>query len=1144
VVWCGNVTRRFLQLLNSLFRRANEYSHISTNEDMYAVIPASDIVQDPTKEGFSLKHPGFTPDHYLAHKRKVPLNDISTKRNSLQPEGTEMKNKKKIDRVDDKMSSSNSRNSVMNTGGGAAAVAVAGVVTIAAADRARQSKVIGSGLVPSARYSQGGGQTSATACNSASHSNGSNHRRTDLSRFNDDTVDNSDSSDRDNDSDSDNHGDGDSDSNSGDSRRRGGMVQDKGTGKGQEKGKGNVRQGARTSISTISSKSRVSLSVSKHIPTSTAQRGARNNGSGSESDSDSDVDSSNSASTHSERNLTASRQLTSSKKKKDGSSSRGECNHRDIDRDSEGKGKGSNVRRSNGSSSAAATKHSRPASFSSTSTSASKSKSQSKPVSSSGAGAGANIAVDAVRSSKSKSQSQSVRMAGLDTQHAVSLNRNKSKSSASVKAGNADSIQMKKSATTAKNVVRKSKETNKGKEKEKGKEKMTVLGAGRGNVKGQGRDDAGCASDFHRICLGMHLTDYSPGKNYFPISYHTNGQEYGFTDYDRSKSKGDEDDDSQSNEYDTDEPIFIERVEKLEDRKVFDLDEENYFFDYEDDKTEMEFESDAGPETVEAECSSSDDDDKDESEGKGKGKVGGDVRSVQVQINGADRGDVRKLGGDTRNDDYEDRSRTDSGSGSGSGSCVDLTGGHDSQKQKQKTGESVEDGSDEDDEIMSVHSSICDDNDSYNCDYSDKGDDQDDGDDDLHSVHSSVDSIQHTPPPQQRTPNAQYHTSPPHHHTPHARHHTPPPHCSTEHSHPLGTYRASLSRAAKIPECNYGSTSDDDSEGSDDNANNENIENNGKIDKIEDDNICDASAVERLAKSPSSVSTSPSCESIVRERGREKAIRDDDAVSLRETHSRVDDDDRILGLHPENMSIHSADENEHDGDESSSQCDGNPLKAEVIVNEKEKNEGHSRDGETDRCARREGGVGVISRDGRDVGGEEVATAVDRTAPLCSPPSAAIKRSHRDSSKSQKDKCKRIYIDISDSESVTDQITRIDFKAKKISKKMLALISKEEKKKTKSGPKKKVQAPEDFTNFSKIILKNIPRPEAPFIALYEGVQRLYLDEGMESVRYFAGHIEDRSAHCCTVPCCTVPCCAAQCCLFLSTDLLNRTHIVKS
>jgi hypothetical protein len=435
-----------------------------------------------------------------------------------------------------------------------------------------------------------------------------------------------------------------------------------------------------------------------------------------------------------------------------------------------------------------------------------------------------------------------------------------------------------------------------------------------------------------------------------------------------------------------------------------------------------------------------------------------------------------------------------------------------------------------------VHSSICDDNYNYNCDYSDKGDDQDDGDDELHSVHSSVDSTQHTPPPQQRTPNAQYHTPPPHHHTPHAQHHTPPPHCSTEHSHPLGTSRASLSRAAKIPECNYGSTSDDDSEDSDGNANNENIEKNDENDKIEDDDICDLRAVKRLVKSPSSVSTSPSCESIVSQRGREKASHDD-AVSVREAHARVDDDNRILDLHPENISIHSADENEHDGEESSSRCDGTHLKAEV--KEKEKDGGCSRVGETQRCTKRGGGVGVISRDGGDVGVEGVATADDRTAPLSSLPSAAVKRSHRDSSRSQKDECKRIYIDISDSESVTDQITRIDSKAKKISKKMLALISKEEKKKTKSRSKKNVPAPEDFTNFSKIILKNIPRPEAPFIALYEGVQRLYLDEGMESVRYFAGHIEDRSAHCCNVPCR-----AALYFLFVSTDLLNRTHIVKS
>lgn len=1112
---------------------------------MYAVIPACDIVQHPTKEGFSLKHPGFTPDHYLpsrsiaspgrddsknvAHKRKVPLNDISTKRNSLLPEGIEMNKIKMTDRVEDKMSSSNSRNSVTNTGGRAAAAAAAKTKAAAAADRARQSKVIGSGAVPSARFSQGRGQTSAAAFNSASHPIGSNHRRTDSSRFNDGDVDNSDSSDSDNNSDS------DSDSNSRDSRSRRGMVQDKGKGKGKEEGKGSGRQGSRTSMSTNSSKSRpapVSLSASKHIPTSTAQRGARNNGSGSESesDSDSDVNSSNSASTHSDRNLTASRQLTSSKKK-NGSSNRGECR----DRDSEGKG--SNERRSSGSSSAAATKQSRPASISSTSTSTSKLKSHSKPLSSSGAGAGAgtNRAADTVRSSKSKSQSE--RMAGSDTQHAVSWNQKKPKSSASTKAGNANSARMKKSATTAKNIVRKSKETNKGKEKGKRKEKETAIGAGKGNVKGKGRDDGGCTSGFHRICLGMHLTDYSPGKNYFPSSYHTNGQEYGFTDYDRSKIRGDEEDDCESNEYDTDEPIFIERVEKVEDRKVFDLDEENYFYDYEDDKTEMEFESDAGPETVEAECSS-DDDDEDESEGKGKG--GGDVRSVQVQINGADRGDVRQVGGDTRNDDYEDRSRSDSGSdsgsGSGSGSCVDLTGGHDSQKQK--TGESVEDGSDEDDEIMSVHSSICDDNDNYNCDYSDKGDDQDDGDDELHSVHSSVDSTQHTPPPQQRTPNAQYHTPPPHHHTPHAQHHTPPQHCSTEHSHPLGTSRASLSRAAKIPEFNYGSTSDDDSEDNDNDSNNENIENNDENDKIEDDEIGDVSAVKRLVKSPSSVSTSPSCESIVRERGREKASHDDD-VSLREAHSRVNDgDDRILDLNPENMSTHSADENEHDGEDSSSRCDGTLLKAEVKVNEKEKDGGCSRDGESQRCTKGEGGVGVIVSDGGDIG-EGVATAEARTAPLSSTPSAAVKRSHRDSSRSQKDECKRIYIDISDSESVTDQITRIDSKAKKISKKMLALISKEEKKKTKTRSKKKVQAPEDFTNFSKIILKNIPRPEAPFIALYEGVQRLYLDEGMESVRYFAGHIEDRSAHCCTLPCR-----AALCCLFLSTDLLNRTHLVKS
>ena len=1107
---------------------------------MYAMIPACDIVQHPTKEGFSLKHPGFTPDHYLpsrsiaspgrddsknvAHKRKVPVNDISTKRNSLQPEGTEMNKIKEKDRVEDKMSSSNSRNSMTNTGGRAAATVVKTKAAAAAADSARQSKGIGSGAVPLARYSQGGGQTSASAFNSASHSNGSNHRRTDSSCFNDDAVDNSDSSDSDNDDRSDSHSDSDSDSNSGDSRRRGGMVQDRAKRKGQEKGKGNGRQGARTSMSTNSNKSRVSLSlsISQHIPTSTDKQGARSN------DSDSDVDSSNSASTHSDRNLTASGQLTASKKKKNGSSSRGECR----DRDSEGKGKGGKVRRSSGGSSAAATKQSRPASIPSTSTSASTSwsklKSQSKPGSGAGAGAGADRAVGTVKSSKSQSKSE--RMAGSDTQHAVLLNQKKPKSSASVKVGNANSVQMKKSTTTAKNIVRKRKETEKGKEKGKGKEEKTAIGVGEGHPRG--RDDGGCASDFHRICLGMHLTDYSPGKNHFPSSYHTNGQEYGFTDYDRSKSKGDEEDDSESNEYDTDEPIFIETVEKLEDRKVFDLDEENYFYDYEDDKTEMEFESDAGPETVEAECSSSDDDDEDESEGKG----GGDVRSVQVQINDADSRDVRQVGGDTRNDDYEDRSRSYSGSDSGSvsvsGSCVDLTGGHDSQKQK--TGESVEDGSDEDDEIMSVHSSICDDNDNYNCDYND----QDDGDDELHSVHSSVDSTQHTPPPQQRT-NAQYHTPPPHHHTPHAQHHTPPQHCSTEHSHPLGASRASLSRAAKIPECNYGSTSDDDSEDNDDNdSNNENIENNDENDKIEDDKICDVSAIKRLVKSPSSVSTSPSCESMVRERGREKASHDD-AVSLREAHARVDDDDRILDLHPENMSIHSADEDEHDVGESSSRCDGTPSKAEFQLKEKEKDGGCSRDGETQRCTKGEGGVGVIVRDGGDIGGEGVATADDRAAPLSSPPSAAVKCSHRDSSRSQKVECKRIYIDISDSESVTDQITRIDSKAKKISKKMLALISKEEKKKMKPRSKKNVQAPEDFTNFSKIILKNIPRPEAPFIALYEGVQRLYLDEGMESVRYFAGYIEDRSAHCCTVPCR-----AALCCLFLSTDLLNRTHIVKS
>ena len=1101
---------------------------------MYAVIPACDIVQHPTKEGFSLKHPGYTPDHYLpsrniaspgrddsknvAHKRKVPLNDISTKRNSLQPEGNEMKTKKKKDSVEDKMSSSSSRNSLTNTGGRTAAAAGVVVTVVktkaaaaAAAGRARQSNVVGSGTVPSARSSKGGGGLiSASAFNSASHPDGSNHRRTDSSSFNDDAVENSDSSHSDNDSDNYDHSDSDSDS--GDSRSSRGMVQDKGKGKEQEKGNG--KQGSRTSMSTNSGTSRVSLSVSKHIPTSTAQQGARNDGSGSDSHShsDSDVDSSDSTSKHSDKYISASRQLISSKMKKNGSSSRGEGR----DRDSEGKG--NNVRRSNGSSSTTATKQSRPTPIPSTSTSASKLKSQSKPVSS--RGAGPNRAVDTVKSSKCQSKSLSERMAGLDTQHAVSLNQKKSRSSASAKAGSANSVQMKKSATIAKNVVRKSKETNTG--KEEGKEKITVIGAGKGNVKGKGTDDGGCVSDFHRICLGMHLTDYSPGKNYFPSSYHTNGQEYGFTDYDRSKSMGDEEDDSESNEYDTDEPIFIEKVEKLEVRKVFEVDEENYFYDYEDDKTEMEFESDAGPETVEAACSSSDDEDEDESEGKG----GGDVSSVQMQINGADRRDVGKVGGDTRSCDYEGKSRSDSHSDSGSGrrSCVDLTGGCDSQKQK--TGERVEDGSDEDDEIMSVHSSICDDNDNYNCDYSDKGDDhdQDDGDDELHSVHFSVDSTQHTPPPH-HTPDTQHrpspphhHTPPPHHHTPHAQHHTPPPHPSTEQSQPAGNSRASLSRAAKIPECNYGSTSDDDNEDNHNYANtenNKNIENNDENDKVENNENSEVSAVKRLVKSPSSVSTSPSGESI--ERGRER--------EMAEAHSRADDDDRILDLHTEEIPSRSADEHNNDGEESSSRCDGTPLKAKTTVKEKEKDGGRSRDGELQRCTKRQEEIGEIVRDEGDAAGEEVA---DRMAPLSSALSVAIKRSHRESSRGQKEECKRIYIDISDSESVTDQITRIDSKAKKISKKWLALISKEEKKKITSRSKKKEQAPEDFTNFSKIILKNIPRPETLFSALYEGVQSLYLDEGMESVRYFAGYIEDRSA---------------LCCLFPSVVLLNKTHFDK-
>ena len=849
--------------------------------------------------------------------RKVPLNDISGKQQTIFLDDSEKKNRGRSDHnVLSSQNSTNKTSTGIRSAAAAAKVSPVKAGQIKRKENDRRERVgNGSGAQahgPVGKKVKGDSkQPRIRPLNSTIKSNASYGGRENSTHY-----------DNDDDCDSDNSSDGDGD----DIRSVRETVESNVKGKG--KGEGN----------------NASRSVHRHSAASNILPRGRNSGSGSDSDSDSDICSRENSSRHSCRNGSSVLYLATSTicKKKNNAT----------------------LRTSNSSSSsrvkATATVQSRPLSMPPESKSKSKSILKTITVDTR---TSTSRCVDTTRSSKSKPG----KIASTDSINSVTLNKKKLKTRIAVRAGSEDPIQTKKSIQTGSDAVK----GNGGKEKRS--EKRGEAGKGRETAIGRGAkcEGTGCASDFHRICLGMHLSDYKADKNYFPSSYHSNGQEYGFDEYDKNKGNGDEGNSAEDSDYDTDEPVFVQKVEH---RTVFNLDDDDYFYDYEDDKTKIEFERDASPEKVTAQHISTDDDD-DDDEGEGErernGERGREKEIAVIQQNDTLRGNLHEVSVDVEND-YDE--------GGGGGECDSKsTSGSDKKwkdsLQRLKAEEGEYDDDDDDDCIVSVHSSCCDDDHDYSCDHSDVG-----VDDNLHSVHSSDDFA--------------------HQHTPHT-------HCPVEHAHHTESSRKLLSHDMKMPECRYDDYNDDDDYYNDE-MNQNNDQNNDK--NFNNDN--DDGAVEEVGRVEVEVAQKyPS--SLTR---------------------------RIKG----NKMVADVEDEVRDG--SVKECEGLPLPPSIL---------------SLRC--------------------------------------------------QENKSKRIYIDISDSESVTDQIERIDSNVKNMNPEMLAIISKKEKEKKKSASKSKKQSVslKDDTSFAKVILKNIPSPDAaPFCALYEGIHRLYLDEEMESIRYFAGHVLDR------------------------------------
>ena len=850
--------------------------------------------------------------------RKVPLNDISGKQQTFS-----LDSEKNRGRSDQNVLSSQNRTNKTSTGIRSAVAAAAAEVSPAKAVQMKRKENnrgerVGNGAQahgPVGKKVKGDTKQPRTRpLNSTINSNASYGGRANSTHYD---------SDNDDDCDSDSNSDGDGIRSTRETAER----KEKGEGKGKGKGTGEGNNASR--------------SVHKHSAASIILPRGRNSGSGSDSDSasDSDMCPSGNSSSHSRRNgssvlYLATSTSTTSKKKNNAT-----------------------VRTGNGSSRVKATAmamvQSRPLSMPSELKSKTNSKIKTIDTSTT-----TSRCVDTTRSLKSKPG----KIASTDSINSVTLNKKKLETKIAARAGNKDPIKTKKSTQTGSDAVK----GNGGKEKRS--EKRGEAGKGRGTK----CEVTGCASDFHRICLGMHLSDYKADKNYFPSSYHSNGQEYGFDEYDKNKGNGDKGNSAEDSDYDTDEPVFVQKVEH---RTVFNLDDDDYFYDYEDDKTEIEFERDASPERVTAQHTSTDDDDDDdddEREREGNGELGQEKEIAAIQRNDTFRGNVHEVSVDVEND-------YDEGEGGDGGKCDSRSTSGSDKKRKDSLqtlkAERDEYDDDNDDCIVSVHSSCCDDDHDYSCDHSNVG-----VDDDLHSVHSSDDFA--------------------HQHTPHT-------HCSVEHAHHFENSRKLLSLDVKIHECRYDDYNDDD-----DYYNDEMNQNNDKDNDKNIDNDNDDGAVEEVGR-----------------------------VEV-----------EVAQKYPSSLTR---------------RIKGNKMIADV--------EDEGRDGSVKKC---EG------------------------LPL--PPSILSLRY-------QENKSKRVYIDISDSESVTDQIERIDSNVKNLNPEMLAIISKKEKEKKKSASKSKKQSVplKDDTSFAKVILKNIPCPgAAPFCALYEGIHLLYLDEEMESIRYFAGHVQDR------------------------------------